>query len=444
MIERLQAIVLFSLGSKDFDLLAILLWIFISAALFFVHSYIQQRLLPLLISRSVLIEKQKKRIVRLTRGMFILFFLSLSVWVLHLNYDLIVTNNNKISILMILAGLVILQIARIVDWLITQYIIHNNFIKRDQARSKENLKPDPESRVNRTVQFLVYVLAIIILLRKFSLDQVLYTFKLGEEGEWRLKITNIFAAIFILLLGRLSIWVITQIIMYGYYKQKNIDLGSRYAINRLITYVIYVVSFIVALESLGFKMTLIWGGAAALLVGIGLGLQQTFNDFFSGLVILFERSIQVGDVLDINGQVGRVKKIGLRASLFDMRESYTMIIPNSKLVNNQVLNWSTQKNKARFVVKTSVAYGTDTEKVKGLLIQAAKESDFVLKTPIPFSRFVDFGDSGLLFELHFFSKHLMTIEDVKSELRLKIDLLFRENKITVPFPQRDLWIKKEE
>lgn len=444
MIERLQAIVLFSIGTKEFDLFALLIWVFSTAALYVIHRYIQRRLLPMLISRSILIEKQEKRIIRLTRGMFVLFFLSLSVWVLHLNHNFIDTENNTVSVLMIMAGLVILQFARIVDWLITQYIIHNNFIKRDQAKSKEPVRQDSESRVNRTVQFLVYVLAVIILLRKFNLDQVLYTFKLGEVGEWRLKITNIFAAIFILLLGRLSIWVITQIIMYGYYKQKGIDIGSRYAINRLITYVIYVVTLIIALESLGFKMTLIWGGAAALLVGIGLGLQQTFNDFFSGLVILFERSIQVGDVLDLNGQVGRVKKIGLRASLVDMRESYTMIIPNSRLVNNQVINWSTQKNKARFVVKTSVAYGTDTQKVKDLLVQAANECEMVLKMPLPFSRFVEFGDSGLIFELHFFSKHLMAIEDVKSDLRLKIDKLFRENQITVPFPQRDLWIRKQD
>lgn len=446
MLERLEEIIIFAFGGFEINLLASLAWLLFIIAIYFIYRGSVKFWLPMLFKQSHVSTAQKRKLTRLLQGLFVLILISFTVWVFQLDFDLISTQNNTVNLLLVLMGLVILQLARIVDWLITQYIIHNNYIKRDQDKSKDKgeVKKHTEEKVNRTVQYLVYVLAIIILLRKFSLDLSLFTFNFNENNEWDLRITNLFAALFILLLGRLIIWVITQIILYGYYKQKNIDSGTQYAINRLIAYVIYVIAIIAAMESLGFKMTLMWGGAAALLVGVGLGLQQTFNDFFSGLVILFERSIQVGDILDVNGKVGKVKKIGLRASLFEMRESYTMIIPNSKLVNNDVLNWSSIKDKTRFVVKTSVAYGSDTKKVKSLLLQAATENKYVSKYPPSFVRFTDFGDSGLLFELHFFSKHLMIIEDIKSDLRFQINQLFIDHQVTVPFPQRDVWLRKSD
>ena len=238
--------------------------------------------------------------------------------------------------------------------------------------------------------------------------------------------------------------MITQIFLYGYYRQKNINIGSQFAVNQLLKYVIYVIAAFIALDTLGVKMTLIYGGAAALLVGVGLGLQQTFNDFFSGLILLFERTVEVGDTVQIGDNVGTVKKIGLRASIIEGRQNITMIVPNSKMVVDSVTNWSHFDDKVRFSINVGVAYGSDTEQVKELLLAAAKENPYIIEYPAPFVRFVDFADSSLNFQLHFWSRNFIIIEDVKSDLRFKIDALFRANNISIPFPQRDIHIKKEE
>ena len=229
--------------------------------------------------------------------------------------------------------------------------------------------------------------------------------------------------------------------MFGYYKKKRINVGAQFAINQLLKYFLYVVAFLFALESLGVKLTVLWGGAAALLVGIGLGLQQVFNDFISGILLLFERTVEVGHVVQVDGLIGSVKKIGLRTSLVETRDNITVIVPNSKLTSENVVNWSHYDNKARFRIAIGVAYGSDTQLVKELLLKVAKENGYVLKHPASFVRFTDFGDSSLNFELHFWSHEFINIEDVKSDLRFEIDRVFREHKVEIPFPQRDVWFK---
>jgi len=191
-------------------------------------------------------------------------------------------------------------------------------------------------------------------------------------------------------------------------------------------------------------MTVLWGGAAALLVGLGLGLQQTFNDFFSGIILLFERTVELGDVLEVDGTVGTVKLIGLRTSILETRDNITVVVPNSKLVTNNVTNWSHFDKKVRFQVNVGVAYGSDTKLVKELLLKVAMENTAVLEQPSPFVRFTNFGDSSLDFELHFYSREFIDIEDVKSDLRFEIDTFFRENNVDIPFPQRTIWMGKKE
>mgnify|MGYP000060584550 FL=1 len=187
-------------------------------------------------------------------------------------------------------------------------------------------------------------------------------------------------------------------------------------------------------------MSIIYGGAAALLVGVGLGLQQTFNDFFSGLVLLFERSVMVGDILEIEGQVGRVLKIGLRASRIETRDSVSMLVPNSKLVNQAVVNWTHYDDIVRFSVNVGVAYGTPSDVVKKLLLEAASTVPEVLEKPEAFVRLNEFGESSLNFTLYFFTKQVMMAENVKSDVRCAIDRLFIENQIVIPFPQREVKI----
>jgi len=254
------------------------------------------------------------------------------------------------------------------------------------------------------------------------------------------RISNILNAIIAFLFVRIILWTILQLLL-GYYKRKEMDIGSQYAINQLIKYVIYVVMLLTVIQALGFQLTVVWGGAAALLVGFGLGLQQTFNDLFSGIIIMVEGSIHVGDMVRVKGEIGQVTKIGIRASEVRLRDDVELIVPNSHLVMDSIANWNHNDHKARFNVAVGVAYGSDTELVKKILLEVAAKHSKVVDYPKPFVRFADFGDSSLNFELHFWTFDVFRVLTTQSDLRFGIDKIFRENNIAIPFPQRDLWIR---
>ena len=204
-----------------------------------------------------------------------------------------------------------------------------------------------------------------------------------------------------------------------------------------------MIAIAIALESIGIKLTLLIAGSAALLVGLGLGLQSVFQDFISGVVILVESTIQVNDVIEVEGFVGRVKEIGLRTSKVVTRDDIVTIIPNSKFTTERVINWSHTKRKTRFHINVGVAYGSDVELVREVLLECAAEHEEVENTPKPFVRFIDFGNSSLDFELFFWSVNNFYVENIKSDLRFLIDKKFRENKIQIPFPQRDIHIRTD-
>jgi small-conductance mechanosensitive channel len=343
----------------------------------------------------------------------------------------------------IISAFLAFAVAQLLDLVISKIILYNYYDKRkEEPIELDEYQKDSKAKTNRTVQSVVYVLALLFIFRTLEIDYELY--QATQDGtNFDFRISNILTAVFILLLARLLTWVFIQFILSRYYRQKNINIGSQYAINQLLQYFVYVIAILIALETLGFSLTVLWGGAAALLVGIGLGLQETFKDLFSGIILLFERTVEVGDVVEVDGLIGSVKRIGVRTSLVETRDNITVIVPNSKLIIEKVINWSHYDNKARFMVNVGVAYGSDTELVKQILIQVARENPDVIRHPSPFVRFVDFGNSSLDFEIHFWSHEFIRIEDTKSDLRFEIDKAFRENNITIPFPQRDVWMRKE-
>jgi small-conductance mechanosensitive channel len=387
--------------------------------------------------------KDRVRIVRESR----LALLLVIIWVLlvFLGMDLMLFDGQSLDIHVstIIFGVLILMLARFLDLIINKIIIYNMELSRDSRRHPDRL-PHKEERkdASRVVQYIVYVFAILVLLNTLQLDYTLFSYE-KEDYTFNFKISNIFRFVLILMIARLVIWVIIQIVLYGYYRQKDINIGSQYAINQLLKYVLYFVAIMIALESIGIEMTLIWGGAAALLVGVGLGLQQTFNDVISGIILLFERSVEVGDEVAFGATVGTVKKIGLRSSIVETWESTTLIVPNSNLVSDRVVNWSHYYKMARFNVSVGVAYGSDTQLVKKLLLQAVEDNPHILDYPSPFVRFNDFGDSALKFDIYFFSREFSVIEDVRSHIRFNIDALFREHKIKIPFPQREVHLNDQ-
>ena len=268
-------------------------------------------------------------------------------------------------------------------------------------------------------------------------------YKIIQIGDYSLILYHVLFVIVVFIITGLILWVVKKI-FDRLVEKKHINVGKKHAVYQMIKYIVWIIAIAIALESIGIRLTLLIAGSAALLVGLGLGLQNVFRDFVSGVVILFESTIQVNDVIEVEGFVGRVKEIGLRTSKVLTRDDIITIIPNSKFTSERVINWSHTKRKTRFNLNVGVAYGSDVELVRKVLLECAAEHPEVVDIPKPFVRFIDFGNSSLDFQLYFWSVNNFFIENTKSDLRFLIDKKFRENKIQIPFPQRDLHIRTDE
>lgn len=439
--------ILFSIGELNFTLehfiglglTALLCWL--------INGLLTRWFVPR-ITRAKDVEASSILRVKRHISLFIsLFFVLITISFLDLNLLVFQSEDFNYNISHFIFLLMTIQGLRILFWFVTNLFIHDFYTQRDtQQRSSVNpgeKADEGESVVNKIFRSILIVLGIISLLRIFKIDHSFYE-KTFENGEvFNFRISSILISILIFLLAQLFIWLTIQIILYSAYKRRKVDQGAQFAINQLFKYVVYVFATILALDNLGLDISILLGGAAALLVGIGLGLQQTFNDFISGLVLLFERTVSVGDVLEVGSVIGIVKKIGLRASTIETRGNITMVVPNSKLVHENVVNWTHFDDKVRFDINIGVAYGSDTKLVKDILIDVISNNPYVINYPAPFVRFLDFGDNSLDFKVYFFSRNFIVIEDIKSDMRFEIDQKFRENKISIPFPQRDVWMRSD-
>ena len=207
---------------------------------------------------------------------------------------------------------------------------------------------------------------------------------------------------------------------------------------KFIKYVTYIVVVFAVLSFAGINVTPFLAASAALLVGLGLALQDLFKDVIGGIFIILDKSLLVGDIIELNDKVGRVIDIKLRTTRAITRDDKIIIIPNHKFITDTIFNYTQNHRTTREYVRVGVAYGSDTEKVKELLLQSAAKQKGVLKSPKPFVLFEDFGDSALIFGIYFFIGDSFVDPRIKSEMRFRIDQLFRENQITIPFPQRDV------
>lgn len=246
--------------------------------------------------------------------------------------------------------------------------------------------------------------------------------------------------VLVLVVTWLLLWTIKRI-FFRRIKSKRIDKGIGYSVYTFLKYLVWIIAIVLILDSIGVKITILIAGSAALLVGIGFGLQQFFKDLLSGVLLLFERSLTVGDVVQLDEIVGRVKEIGLRTSKIITRDNITMIIPNSKFIEDNVINWSAINELTRFYVTVGVAYGSDVKLVEKVLLDCAKTHTDIAPDPKPFVRFNDFGESSLDFQLYFWTYNSFWVENIKSDLRFAIDEAFRKHKIQIPFPQRDVHMK---
>jgi small-conductance mechanosensitive channel len=224
-------------------------------------------------------------------------------------------------------------------------------------------------------------------------------------------------------------------------KLKSIDLSKGLTLYQIIKYAIWIIAISLILDTIGIKVTILVAGSAALLVGIGFGLQQIFSDMVSGLIILFDGSLRITDVVEVDGMVGRVLTIGLRTTVVTTRDNVNVIIPNSKFTRDNLINWSHLEKKTRFKIDIGVAYGSDVRLVERLLLECAMKQDSIEDSPQPFVRFNNFGDSSLDFQLYFWTQMSFEVENIKSDIRYAIDDAFRKNGVVIPFPQHDVHIK---
>ncbi|HAI17721.1 MAG TPA: mechanosensitive ion channel protein MscS [Xanthomarina gelatinilytica] len=205
-------------------------------------------------------------------------------------------------------------------------------------------------------------------------------------------------------------------------------------------WLVYIIVLLIVFDSVGVNVTAIFAASAALLIGVGLALQTLFQDIISGVFILIDQSLHVGDIIEIEGKIGRVEEIKLRTTRAVTIDNKVLVIPNHLYLTNSLYNWTQNDTSTRESVSVGVAYGSDVQLVKKLLLEAANKHPEVLSQPEPVVLFTDFGDSSLNFKLIFTLNDSFKAQFPSSEIRFEIDRLFRENNVSIPFPQRDIHI----
>lgn len=220
-----------------------------------------------------------------------------------------------------------------------------------------------------------------------------------------------------------------------------LDAAAQVAIGTVLRYVILLLGFLVILQTVGINLTTLNVLAGAVGIGVGFGLQNVASNFISGLIILFERPVKIGDRIEVDGSDGKVISVGARSTVIKTNDNVTIIVPNSKFITENVVNWSydSRNPRIRFRVPVGVAYDSDVELVKRLLFEVAAENADVMEDPKPSVRLLKFGESSLDFELWVWSKaklHRKTV--LMSDLNFAILRKFRENNVEIPFPTTDL------
>jgi small-conductance mechanosensitive channel len=210
---------------------------------------------------------------------------------------------------------------------------------------------------------------------------------------------------------------------------------------KFIRYVVYLVVIVVTMSAAGINISILLTASAALFVGLGLALQELFQDIIGGIFIIVDKSLSVGDIVEVNGKVGKVFEIKLRTTRCITRDDKVVIIPNHKFISETIYNYTQNHKTTRETVRLGVAYGSDVNLVTKLLEESVIDEKGILKSPKPFVVFEDFGDSALIFAINFYISDSFSDPRIKSAIRYKIDAKFREHNISIPFPQRDVHIK---
>jgi small-conductance mechanosensitive channel len=261
-------------------------------------------------------------------------------------------------------------------------------------------------------------------------------------GSVKISLMNLLYALLILILTqaltRLWRYFLKEKILAG----SGMNRGLQNSITMITVYSFWAFGILFSLHVFGFGTTSLAVGFGALGIGLGFGLQNIFNNFISGIIMLIERPIMVGDDVEINGTWATVKKINVRSTVVQTYDNATLIIPNSEFVSQQVKNWSFKDKRLRVKIDVGVAYGSDIELVRETLLEIARQTPKAFKSPAPDVIFRDFGDSALIFRLRVWTD-IDNMFKVETAIRFEIDRLFKERNIVIAFPQRDVHLFHE-
>ncbi len=317
------------------------------------------------------------------------------------------------------------------------------------SKKSSNQEKDEKELSPLTITVLEPVLALISILFALSfwgmttedVTSWIYKFKGGlTVGDVTIDLVNFAVGISLfvafIVFTRLIQWFLASRV----FPYTSFDIGFKDAVIAISGYLGMTLAFLFSIGAIGFDLSNLAIVLGALSVGIGFGLQAIFSNFVSGLILLFERPVKVGDWVVVGDLQGIIKKIRVRSTEIETIWNSSVIVPNSQLISETVTNWTLHDKVGRVDIKIGVAYGTDTEKVSEVLLNVAKEHSSVRTTPHAKVYFMNFGDSSLDFELRCFIRNIRDVFSVSSELRFAIDKAFKEHNIQIPFPQRDLHI----
>ncbi|MDA3893870.1 MAG: mechanosensitive ion channel [Salinivirgaceae bacterium] len=355
-----------------------------------------------------------------------------------LNLLVLEIDNYNLHLKQVLLALLIIIVAVFLFAWIKRYLKKGKLLSRLSIKNTKTLV--------RFIRLLIIILTVDLLINILGFDaRSILQFELIPSEKVSITLFNLIILLVIFFITKLVLYLL-ELMFEDNAKKKNLEMGKSQSLFQIVKYIVWVIAITFFIDSLGFSITILIASMSALLVGLGLGIQNFFNDIVSGIVILFDHSIKVGDIVEIQeGVVGKVEEIQLRTSKVISRDDVVIIVPNSKFTGDYVINWSHNSFKTRFGVNVGVAYGSDVEKVKMILIEAAKEQADIDNSTEPIVYFRNFGDSSLDFELLFMTDESFRVERIKSDLRFAINRKFIENGVTIPFPQRDVhFYKKKE
>lgn len=341
-------------------------------------------------------------------------------------------------------ALIVYAVVRIIQSLLTYAVRVRPFSTLGMVKTHRRLLQD---KILKVVRWAAIIIWFVLTLNILSIREPFFNY-IGGIIFAELKIGSLSISLGDILAFLLTVWiafVLSKLIRFildeDVYPRVNLAGGVPYAISTVLHYSLLLLGFLIAIAALGIDLSKFTILAGAFGVGLGFGLQNIVNNFVSGLILLFERPVKVGDVLQLRETQGDLKRIGLRASVLRTLDGSEIIVPNGHLISEEVVNWTFSDRIRRINIDVGVAYGNDPEKVIALLTEVAASHSDVVKEPAPRALFIAFGESSLDFQLRAWTSIASQWMNVKSDLAVGIYKALKEAKIEIPFPQRDLHLK---